>query len=323
MPIDRRTMLGGTMGLAVASSAKAQQAAPAAVDRMQWPAAEFFRMWPGAAPGAPDRLPVNNFTRGGPLREPSLRGISEPIVAVYRPAKPDGRAVLAIPGGGYGFVSMGNEGINVAEELNPHGITVFALAYRLPGEGWADRWNVPLQDAQRAMRLIRARAATWQIDPAQLGIVGFSAGGHLAASLTVAHGDSVYKAVDAADAQSARPAYSGLIYPVINLDGVGTHKGSHDNLLGANPPADAIARYNTDKRLTADAPRLFIAHAFDDRTVGIDQSLGMIAAARAAKVPVEAHLFQSGGHGFGARHAPEGTSRRQWPELFERWISKP
>ena len=133
----------------------------------------------------------------------------------------------------------------------------------------------------------------------------------------------VRKAIDAADTQSAKPAYSGLIYPVIDLDGLGTHKGSHDNLLGPNPPADAITRYNTDKRVVADTPRLFIAHAFDDRTVGIDQSLGMIAAARAAKVPVEAHLFQSGGHGFGARHAPEGTSRRQWPELFERWISKP
>lgn len=330
MPIDRRTVLGGAMGLAIATSARAQQQPAIGPEpyvpgpgRTQWPPAEHFKLWPGAAPGAPASPPAANYTLNGRFRELQLRGIAEPIVAVFRAPKPDGRAVLSFPGGGYGFVSMDNEGVDLARELNPLGITVFALAYRLPGEGWSERWNVPLQDAQRAMRLIRARAATWGIDAAQLGICGFSAGGHLAASLTVGHGDRVYAPVDAADSQSARPAWSGLIYPVINLDGIGSHKGSHDNLLGPNPPAATVDRYNTDKRVTADTPRMFIAHAFDDATVGIDQSLGMIAAARAAKVPVEAHLFQSGGHGFGARHSPDGTSRRQWPELFSRWIGKP
>lgn len=322
MPIDRRTLIGGAVGLSFASAARGQDTPYAPGPGVaQYPPAEHFKLWPGRPPGAPATLPRNEFSIRGSFRELGLRGISEPLVGVFRPARPDGRAVLAIPGGGYSFVSYENEGIKLAQALTPHGITVFALAYRLPAEGWANRSDVPLQDAQRAMRLIRARAASWGIDPARLGVCGFSAGGHLAASLTVGHADRVYAPVDAADRQSARPDFSGLIYPVINFDGPGMHVGSRDKLLGDAASAALKARYNTDKRIAADTPPLFLAHSFDDTTVGIDQSLAVIAAARAANVPIEAHLFQSGGHGYGARHAPEGTSRRAWPDLFAHWIA--
>ena len=251
-----------------------------------------------------------------------LRGTADPIVAVFRPERPDGRAVLTIPGGGYGFVSIQNEGIDVAKTLNPHGITVFALSYRLPSEGWDDQANVPLQDAQRAMRLIRANASRYGIDPAKLGIVGFSAGGHLAASLTVGYDDKVYMPVDAADRQSARPRFSGLVYPVASLSTPNTHPGSRDNLLGPNPDPATKARYDTPRRIDASTPPLFLVHAVDDGLVPLDQSIDVLTQARAAKVPVEAHFFEKGGHGFGAMSAPEGSPNRLWPDLFDRWIAQ-
>src|SRR5436305_9462135 len=131
-------------------------------------------------------------------RELWLRGIASPEIQVYRPARPDGSALLALPGGGYGFLSVQNEGLDVAERFNAERTTIFVLAYRLPGEGWANRHLVPLQDAQRAMRLIRSRAADLRIDPARLGVIGFSAGGHLAAHLAPAFATPTYAPVDGA-----------------------------------------------------------------------------------------------------------------------------
>ncbi|PAX09652.1 alpha/beta hydrolase [Sphingomonas lenta] len=311
--IDRRTLLGATAALPFASPARAQGASPA------WPPAEHFKLWPGRPPGAGARLPAPRPGDPRSERELWLTGVAEPVVGVYRPARPDGRAVLSIPGGGYRFVSIENEGINVARALNPAGITVFALAYRLPGEGWADRADVPLQDAQRAMRLIRADARRYGVDPAGLGVLGFSAGGHLAASLTVGHDDRVYRPLDAADRQSARPAYSGLVYPVTSLTTLSAHRGSSDSLIGPTPDPAIAARYDTPRRVTAATPPLFMVHAMDDTVVPVEQVLDMVAAARAAKVPVETHLFDRGGHGFGALNAPERSPARLWTELFERW----
>jgi acetyl esterase/lipase len=259
-------------------------------------------------------LPALAPTMNGPhdRRELWLRGIAEPMVAIFRPARPDGRAVLIIPGGGYGFVSVHNEGIDVASTLTPHGITCFVLAYRLPGEGWIGRADVPLQDAQRAMRLIRARAATWRIDPARLGLIGFSAGGHLGLSLAVGHGDHVYAPLDAADRLPARPAYAGIAYPAV---------GGFPPFWGEAPTADVQARYTVVPRIGLETPPLFLVHALDDPVVPIRNSLDLISAARANHVPVEAHLLESGGHGFGALHLPAHSSGRLWPELFERWTA--
>lgn len=321
--IDRRSLIGAmaTVPLAARVSAQAAASAPAMTP---WPPAEHFSLWPGRPPGARASLPKPNPSMNGPAgrQELWLRGTADPIVAVFRPERPDDRAVLTIPGGGYGFVSIQNEGIDVARTLNPHGITVFALSYRLPSEGWDDQANVPLQDAQRAMRLIRANAARYGIDPAKLGIVGFSAGGHLAASLTVGYDDKVYKPVDAADGQSARPRFSGLVYPVASLSTPITHPGSRDNLLGPNPDPATKARYDTPRRINANTPPLFLVHAVNDGLVPLDQSIDVLTQARAAKVPVEAHFFEKGGHGFGAMSAPEGSPNRLWPDLFDRWIAQ-
>ncbi len=244
-----------------------------------------------------------------PRRELHLRGVVDPVVGVYRPANPDGRALLSIPGGGYRFISVENEGINVAKTFNPLGITVYVLGYRLPGEGWADPQDVPLQDAQRAMRLIRARATRDGIDPAKLGVVGFSAGGFLAASLAVAHADPVYAKVDAADEGSAAPAFAGLVYPVIGVDHMRVGK-------------NGAGRFSPDRRVRPDTPPVFIAHALDDPIVPAANPLSMMAACQAAKVPVEAHFFQEGGHGFGPAYLPPELPGSNWPVLFDRWTKR-
>ncbi|WP_404333357.1 alpha/beta hydrolase [Sphingomonas sp. MMS12-HWE2-04] len=325
MSIDRRTLIGGAVGLTLAGVAKAQTGPTpyvAGTGTAAWPPREHFKLWPGSPPGAPTPLPSNDFTVNGSFKELWLRGVSEPMVGVYRPARPDGRAVLSIAGGGYGFVSIENEGVDVAKALTPYGITVFVLAYRLPGEGWANRADVPLQDAQRAMRLIRANAGKYGIDPFRLGICGFSAGGHLGGMLAVGHDDPVYQAVDAADVQPARPAYAGLVYPVMSFATAGLNSRSSGMLLGDNQDPALIARYTPLARISAEAPPIFLVHAFDDGTVPIQQSLATIEACHAAKVPVEAHLFEKGGHGFGALHPPIDSPARTWTETFARWTAK-
>ena len=249
-----------------------------------------------------------------------IKGIAVPEVNVFRPALPDGSAILAVPGGGYEFIAVQNEGIDGAERFDAERTTVFVLTYRLPAEGWSNRSQVPLQDAQRAMRLIRSRAVDFRIDPARLGVIGFSAGGHLAADLAVSFDQPAYKPVDAADSLSARPAFAGLIYPVTTL-GAETHGGSRDNLLGKDAAAQFIAARSPVLHVTAATPPSFVVAAFDDGTVPIDNSFEWIDACRRAKTSVEAHLLAEGGHGFGF-HLPRDNPGSRWPDLFALWMRK-
>jgi acetyl esterase/lipase len=322
---DRRTFLSAAAALFAASAASAQDYAdPATIARgagaPPWPSNERFPLWPGAAPGSLRQRPRPQWTVSGDpnYRQLWIKGIATPEVNVFRPALPDGSAILAIPGGGYEFIAVQNEGIDAAERFNAERTTVFVLTYRLPAEGWIKRSLAPLQDAQRAMRLIRSRAAELRIDPDRLGVIGFSAGGHLAADLAVSHAERAYAPVDAADRLSARPAYVGLIYPVTTL-GAGTHGGSRDNLLGANASATLIETRSPVLHVTSATPPSFLVAAFDDDTVPIDNSLGWIASARAAKVSVEGHLLAQGGHGFGF-HLPRDNPGARWPDLFALWM---
>lgn len=329
MDIERRAFLGGAAALLGASGVRAQDdnykdpALVAADPRAPlWPAKERFPLWPGTPLGAPRQLPRPQAQMFPDPNYPQIwaKGIAIPEVNVFRPALPDGSAMMAIPGGGYGFLAIQNEGLHVAERFNAERTTVFVLSYRLPGEGWANRSLVPLSDAQRAMRLIRARATEFKIDPARLGIIGFSAGGHLAADLSVSYDQPVYAPVDAADRLSAKPAFSTLIYPVATFQPF-THAGSRDNLLGPNPSAALLHARSPELHVNAATPPSFVVHAFDDGLVPIDNSLAWIAAARAAKVPVEAHLLTEGGHGFGL-HLPASNPGSRWPDLLALWMRR-
>jgi acetyl esterase/lipase len=324
MDIGRRTLLGGGIAMLAGTAAAAQPSPFArAPDAPVFPPKERFPLWPGSPPGVPARPIVPNWTMNNapPNRELWIRGVPLPEVHVYRPARPDGSALLALPGGGYEFLSVQNEGLDVAERFNAERTTVFVLTYRLPVEGWRDRWLVSLQDAQRAMRLIRSRAAEFRIDPAQVGAIGFSAGGHLAADLAVSHAEQVYRPIDAADRLSARPAFVGLVYPVISLDTKISEGSSSPNLLGPAPSSQLVAARSPAMHVTHDTPPSFIAAAFDDGLVHVDNSLLWIDACRRAKVQVESHLFSEGGHGFGF-HLPKDLPGSRWPDLFALWIRK-
>lgn len=307
----------------LAAAAAAQpDAAPYSVADLKnplWPATERFALWPAQPPGAPVRRIVPNWSMNGPAasRELWIRGVPMPEVHVFRAAHPDGSSLLALPGGGYEFLSVQNEGMDAAERFNADRTSVFVLTYRLPAEGWTTRSLAPLQDAQRAMRLIRSRASEFRIDPSRLGVIGFSAGGHLAADLAVSFNQQTYRPVDGSDDLPARPAFVGLIYPVTTM-GAGTHGGSRSNLLGTSPSAELVAARSPVLHVGASTPPSFLVAAFDDDTVPIDNSFNWIDACRKSKVSIEAHLLAEGGHGFGFHLASDNPGSR-WPDLFALW----
>lgn len=282
-----------------------------------WQKAEVLPLWPG------NTMPETGFkSHPVPADAPGtfLRNIDKPALRLFRPAKANGAAVLVIPGGAYDFISILNEGVSVAENLTAKGYTVFVLTYRLPGEGWSHRADVPLQDAQRAMRVIRADAAKYGLQPGRFAVLGFSAGGHLSATLATDFAQEVYAARDAVDRQDARPDAVGLIYPVIAARPPYTHGLSARRLLGSRPSPEAIARRSPAERVTTATPPVFLVHALDDGAVPPENSLLMLEALRAAKRPVELHLYEEGGHGFGLG-APEASSGH-WIDSFDLWLQR-
>ena len=324
MDIERRAFFGCSIALLASSAAGAQEAPfQGAADAPFFPPKERFALWPGKPPGSPNHPIVPNWTMNNqaPNRELWVRGVPFPEIHVYRPARPDGSSLLVLPGGGYDFLSVQNEGLDPAERFNQERTTVFILTYRLPNEGWDKRSIVALQDAQRGIRMIRSRSAEFGIDPARLGVLGFSSGGHLAADLAVSNAERIYEPIDDADRLSARPAFLGLIYPVISFDPAISKGGSSANLFGPDPTPAQIESRSPAQHIAASTPPSFIAAAFDDGLVLIDKSLLWIEACRRANVPVEAHLFSEGGHGFGL-HLPKDLPGSCWPDLFALWMRK-
>ncbi|MCW3846585.1 alpha/beta hydrolase [Sphingomonas sp. LB-2] len=310
MEFDRRSLLGMAAGAAILSTREARAGNEP----------ERILLWPGTPSGAPEILPVEEIKEWGsdPANpDRSRRGIARPWIEVFRPARPNGAAMMVIPGGGYAWVWMEKEGYDVARWLAGQGYTAFVLTYRLPGEGWADRANVPLADAQRGVRLIRSQAKAYGIDPERVGVMGFSAGGHLAADLLARFAAKTYAPVDDADALPARPFLAAPIYPVISMSAPYAHPGSRDALLGPNPSAALEAEHSPDRNVPADAPPCFIVHA-DEDFVPTENSLLLHAAMRARKRPVELHIFGEGGHGFALRNIA-GKPVSAWPDLFLRW----
>jgi acetyl esterase/lipase/lysophospholipase L1-like esterase len=281
-----------------------------------WNDAERLPLWPTRPPNGPF-VPATLPEDWPP---PFVANVAEPELRVFRAARPNGHAVLAIPGGGYQFVSVENEGAEFAANLTARGYTVFVLVYRLPAEGWHKGEDVPLQDAQRAVRKIRADAARWRIDPRTLAAVGFSAGGHVAATLTTAFAEPVYPPVDAADTESARPFATALVYPVVTMSLPGTHPVSRELLLGPHPSPAQIARRSAELHVGAETPPLFLVHALDDGAVPVSNSIDLLAAMREAGRPVEAHFLQEGGHAFASGYVGSPTAR--WIEVFDAWLTR-
>jgi acetyl esterase/lipase len=319
--MDRRGVLGLMGATLMSPVSRADVMAPDGF--LPGDSTEFVKLWPGTPPGgAGVALTLKVTDAPGPdgYHVRAISQIQTPGFFVYRPAKPDGRGLLIIPGGGYSSEGGDRGGREIAQHFSSLGITCFVLRYRLPGEGWANRSTVPLQDAQRAMRLIRHAAAKYGVDPARLAAIGFSAGGHVSSSLAVRHGRKVYDAVDAADALDARPIVAGLMYPVVTM-GEGAHPGSREKLLGPNPSADAIADWSLEKHAAADAAPSFICLAADDTTVPpFPNGITMFGALQAAKVPSELHVFEVGGHGF-SLHWAQGHPCAAWPDLFTAWAA--
>lgn len=282
---------------------------------------ETIDLWPAGAPGAPPaglREQVDERSTDPLVNDRAVHGISRPRLAVFRPDRPNGAAVMITPGGGYKWVVVDKEGYELGRWLAARGFTAFVLFYRLPGEGWLAGPDVALADAQRAMRLIRHRAAGFGIDPERVAAMGFSAGGHVCADLAARFAAPVYQAVDAADRLSARPHSAAPIYPVVSMDPAIAHPGSRQILLGNNPSPQAEAAHSPDRNVPADAPPHFLLHAEDDDVVPVENTLRLHAALRARRIAVEMHLFANGGHGFGLRKAV-GKPVEVWPDLWRAW----
>ncbi len=313
MLIDRRRLLGGAAALALAG-----HAARALAETFPLPRGfTRFPIWPGKAPGSDGVTVVEKEGLRRPDSPPDdtyFEHVVTPTLTMLRPKTPNGAAMLLIPGGGYVRVAIGLEGYEIARRLASAGYTCFILLYRLPADGWAAGSDAPLQDAQRALRTVRSMAPKEGFDPARIGVLGFSAGGHLAAWLATQDAKPSYPPQDAIDRQPLGVKVAGLLYPVIMMDGPFAHPGSRLNLLGKDPTPERARAYSMEQNVAADAPPTFIAQAIDDRTVPIQNATAMMMALKQRNVPVEAHIFEAGGHGFGIGAAAAAASA--WPELF-------
>ena len=263
--------------------------------------------------GKPAVAKERSDTTGGILR---IRDVSVPTLTIYRPdeAKANGTAVVICPGGGYALLAAGHEGSDVAKLFTSWGITACVLKYRLPNDAIMENKTIgPLQDAQTALALVRKHASEWKLDPAKIGIMGFSAGGHLAATAST----HFNKPVIAADKLILRPSFSILIYPVISLTDSLMHKGSRDNLLGADLSPARVAEYSNELQVTPETPPAFLVHASDDKTVPVGNSIAYYQALLKNNVSAEMHIYEKGGHGFGMNNK---TTADQWTERLKNWL---
>lgn len=272
-------------------------------------------LYNGVIPGA--KVPPTTYREESITGEDGVLRISKvtsPEMIAYLPKKPNGTAVIICPGGGYGILSLVQEGVKVAEKLNEIGVAAFVLKYRLPSDLiMIDKTMGPLQDALQAMYLVRKNSSLWGINPAKIGIMGFSAGGHLAASVSVHYNDLK---VQNQEQISLRPDFSILIYPVISF-GTVTHAGSVKNLLGENPTAAQRSYFSSQNYVNGQTPPAFLVHANNDASVPVKNSILYNEALTKFKVPAEMHIYPAGGHGFGLQNK---TTKDDWFERLKNWM---
>jgi acetyl esterase/lipase len=302
-----RTVLGLCAGLSLTTVATAQL--PAAAGETNYKIGpvdtahgdrEFLLLWPGGAPGALGHEPEDM-----------------PKITIYRAPseKANGAAVVVCPGGGYRVVAADHEGKQVAEWLNGLGVSAFVLQYRL---GPRYHHPAPLQDAQRAIRLVRSKARDFAIDTSRVGILGFSAGGHLTSTAGTHFDAGRAGDPDPIERESSRPDFMVLAYPVISLVGPYTHKGSLENLLGKDPDPKLVESLSSELQVTKDTPPAFLFHTANDPGVPVENSVLFFEALRKAGVPAEMHIFASGPHGVGL--APKDPALSAWPSLCAAWM---
>jgi acetyl esterase/lipase len=321
-PMTRRRALQTMLAAGAAVASRRGVTAPTPPAQTGVTVLEPIELWPDTAPGGAQVTVAEEVVeRPHPqgLRDRVARGVRRPSLTPFLPKSMPKGAVLVIPGGGYKHVVIDKEGYETAQWLAAQGFAAFVLRYRLPGDGWAAGPDAPLQDAQRGLRVMRERCARLGVDPRRMTVLGFSAGGHLAARLATRFDEATYTPRDAIDALSARPAAAALLYPVITLAGEGAHAGSRDFLLGPSPTPERLQSWSAENGVSPGTPPTLIVHAADDTSVPLRNAMLMFDALRAAGVPVDLHVFARGGHGFGLR-AIEGHPVAAWPTLFIDWV---
>lgn len=272
------------------------------------PAPQTFPLWTGKAPHAVGDSATD-----------------KPELTAYRPEKPNGTAVVICPGGGYGGLAMDHEGKQVGEFFAKLGVTAFVLKYRTANK---DRpgplGEAPLSDVQRAIRLVRAKGKDFGIDPKKIGVVGFSAGGHLASTAATHFDKGGLKNDDDVEKESCRPDFAILAYPVITLEAGVTHGGTRKNLLGDNPDAKLVELYSNEKQVTKETPPVFLFHTSADAVVVPENAVRFYLACKKAGVPVEMHIYEKGKHGVGLGRDPKWTggekSVETWPDRLTDWM---
>lgn len=266
-------------------------------------------LWPEGVPG------LRADAADEKLENTSVTNVHRPTLTLFTPARPNGTAVIVCPGGGYNHLSIENEGSLIAQRFNAMGVTAFVLHYRLNEYGHP----APLRDVLRAVRLVRSRSAEFGLAANRLGVLGASAGGHLAACAGTLYDDPAGRTGAALDAVSARPDFLILLYPVITLqDGPFVHTGSRRYLLGPHPAPELIAHLSPDLQVTANTPPTFLAHGGDDKSVPVENSLRFYQALHRAGVPAELNIFPVGVHGFGMRQ--DVGEAATWPDRCEHWL---
>ncbi|HVT30164.1 MAG TPA: alpha/beta hydrolase [Lacipirellulaceae bacterium] len=259
-----------------------------------------IRLWKNGAPGKPPTKPND-----------------EPVLFLTRPtAKATKTAVIILPGGGYGGLAISYEGHDVADWFNSFGVTALVLKYRMHGTG--HMYPVPMMDGRRAIRTVRARAAEWGIDRSRIGVLGFSAGGHLASTLGTHFDKGDGASDDPIERVSSRPDFLILCYPVISMELPITHRGSRENLLGKAPDPKVVHSLSNETQVTPQTPPTFIFQTSEDKAVPAENAVSFYLALHKAGVPAELHVFQNGRHGVGLAQNIPGTSK--WPELCREWL---
>lgn len=277
---------------------------------------QIIPLWQkGNIPNAIDNSVKEETTHNGGIMR--IAGVTEPTISVYLPKdknKMSRASVLICPGGGYAILAAEHEGSDLAKWFNDRGVAAFVLKYRLPNEKtMTDQHQAPLLDAKQGMHIIKQNAAKWGIDPGKVGVMGFSAGGHLAATLST-HFNSLPDA-----SLEVRPDFSILMYPVVSFDPAISHGGSRDNLLGKAKSEELIRFYSNEAQVKEDTPPAFLVHSQDDKAVPAENSINYFLALKKYNIPAELHLYPTGGHGYALRTEGKG-SVANWPLALEGWM---